>query len=107
MGVCHSAMAVAGVYVGESIEAVMEWFVKNTDLTMDEVEHGDTSQMVYDTFGNIRNLEVHCENLMTGEGHYLGFECYDWRDYHNQINYFKLQTGINEGVDIHEFVKVH
>jgi hypothetical protein len=101
MGIEHSPYTYVGVYT----DCVGTWLVeqgklKNYDEYVDEYDE-DYDFAIQEIYG----LDATCVNLLTGEGFYIGFEAYDWREYQNLLNRFKEITGV-EG-DVHDFVKVH
>ena len=94
MGISYDAMTYVGVYAGDTKDDAENYLVHRGLLEIGELESkydGDIQYMSQMGFP----LDVQCENYMTGEGYYIGFETHasSYKDFDGLIAKFKELTG--------------
>lgn len=94
MGVSYDSMTYVGVYAGDSKDDAENYLVHRGLLEIGELDKkygGDIQYMFQMGFP----LDVQCENYLTGEGYYIGFETHasSYRDFDGLIAEFKELTG--------------
>lgn len=102
MGIEHSAYTYVGVYTDD----VGQWLVDQGFIDNIEVFEEEYDGCYDYAVTTLLSMDVTCENLMTGEGFYIGFETYDWKEYQSLINRFN-EIVPGEHAEVHNFVKVH
>jgi hypothetical protein len=94
MGVSYDAMTYIGVYAGDSQDDAEQYLIAKGLLKAGELEavyDGDIQYMFSMGFP----LNVQCENYLTGEGYYIGFDVCpsSYKDFDGLIAKFKELTG--------------
>lgn len=93
MGVEYNSMTYVGVYAGEDASDAEQYLIDKGLLQIGELDdkyNGDIQYMYNLGFP----LKVQCENYMTGEGWYIGFETHpsSYKDFDGLISKFKEIT---------------
>lgn len=94
MSVDYDSMTYVGIYAGEDSEDAEQYLIDKGLLKIGELDSkydGDIQWMFNLGFP----LKVQCENYMTGEGWYIGFETHpsSYKDFDGLIAKFKALTG--------------
>lgn len=104
MGVEYSTKTVIGEYFETRVDIAEALFKRGfiEGLSEEDLEEIDLEELVW-ALDN--TLSIVCENAWSGEGFYLGYEDYDWRNYEHLISkYTLLVKGQGE---VHQFTRVH
>ena len=102
MGIQYDAMTYVGEYFDTELE-VAEMFVEQGVITL--AVDQDIESLDSDWLKHLSGLDIQCENYLTGEGYYVGFEAGDWKGYQKLLDEYKRVTG-RDG-EVHDFVQVN
>ncbi len=104
MGVAYSSETVIGEYFETRLNIAEALFKRGfiEGLSEEDLEEIDLEELVESIDDT---LSIVCENAWSGEGFYLGYEGYDWRNYEHLISEYTLL--VKGHAEVHQFTRVH